>query len=240
MSQRPNMRASHGRHRASRGAPGAFVAFRARSANVKKRAPRRREGLISKRSCYHEREGDHAEEDFLDSDYRIDISEVNRNIDSAEVIALYFQLLRKTLLMDLRTNDVDGALIKVVPMANTPEERFQSLVKMRPRFGKPEVITIIPWPKYVPSLVALGVWDHIVRRFAETGSPEIVRQCERCYAELAKLERDEIRRAITGENYDTLWGKPGVEEVEALVGDDDDEDYDEDDEDDEVFDDDES
>lgn len=180
-------------------------------------------------------------EDLLDSDYRIDISEVTRNIDSAEVIALYFQLLRKTLLMDLRTSDVDGAMIKVVPMANTPEERFQSLVKMRPRFGKPEVITIIPWPKYVPSLVDLGVWDHIVRRFADTGSPEIVRQCERCYAELAKLEREEIHRAITGENYDTLWGQPGIAEVEALVGDDDDEDYDEDDdEDDDLFEDDES
>ncbi|HYM16409.1 MAG TPA: hypothetical protein VEZ14_12710 [Dehalococcoidia bacterium] len=179
-------------------------------------------------------------EGVLDSDYRIDISEVSRNIDSAEVIALYFQLLRKTLLMDLRTSDVDGALIKVVPMANTPEERFQSLVKMRPRFGKPEVITIIPWPKYVPSLVELGVWDHIVRRYAETGSPEVVRQCERCYAELAKLEAEEIRRAITGENYDTLWGKPGIAEVEALVGEDDDEDYDEDDEDDDLFEDDES
>ena len=80
-------------------------------------------------------------EDLLDSDYRIDVSEVNRNIDVADVIALYFPLLRKTLLMDMRTNDLDGPMIKVVPMANTPEERFQSLLKMRPRFGRPESIT---------------------------------------------------------------------------------------------------
>ena len=172
---------------------------------------------------------------ILDTEYRIDVSEVNRNIDVADVIALYFPLLRKTLLMDARTSEVDGAMIRVVPMANTPEERFQSLLKMRPRFRKPESITIIPWPKYVPSLVELGIWDHIVRRFAETGSSEIVRECERCYNELVKLEREEIARAITGENYETMWGEPGIAE-EALVSDDDLEDVDDDDD---VFDEDE-
>jgi hypothetical protein len=169
----------------------------------------------------------------LDTDYRIDVTEVNRNIDAQDVVALYFPLLRKTLLMDLRTNDVDGAMIRVVPMANTPEERFQSLLKMRPRFRKPDSITIIPWPKYVPSIVELGIWDHIVRRYADTGSAEIVRECERCLAELAKLEREELRRAITGENYETMWGEPGVAE-EALVADDDD--FDDDDADDDIFD----
>ena len=164
---------------------------------------------------------------ILDSDYRIDVSEVNRNIDVADVIALYFPLLRKTLLMDVRTSKVDGPMIRVVPMANTPEERFQSLLKMRPRFKRPDSITIIPWPKYVSSLAELGIWDRIVRRYAETGSPAIVRQCEKCFAELEKLEREEVRKAIAGEEpYETLWGQPGVAEVEAIVSDDLDDDED--------------
>jgi hypothetical protein len=141
----------------------------------------------------------------------------------AEVIALYFPLLRKTLLMDFRANEVDGPMIRLVPMANTPEERIQSLLKMRPRFGRPDTITIIPWPKYARSLVALGIWDHIVRRYADIGSPDAVRQCDRCYNELAKLEREEERRAITGENYETMWGERGVAEVSASSDDDDDE-----------------
>lgn len=156
------------------------------------------------------------------------MGEVNRNIDMAEVVALYFPLLRKTLLMDLRTNDLDGPMIRVVPMANTPEERFQSLVKMRPRFRKPESITIIPWPKYIASLGDLGIWDHIVRRYADTGSPGSVRECDRCYDELVRLEHDEVRRMITGENYETIWGKPGVAETSVLEDDDDDDDEDED------------
>jgi hypothetical protein len=168
-------------------------------------------------------------EELLDSEFRIDVSEVNRTIDSAEVIALYFPLLRKTLLMDFRTNDVDGPMIRVVPMANTPEERFQSLKKMRPRFGRPETITIIPWPRYATSLGDLGIWDRIVRRMADIGSPKSVRDADKCYAELTKLEREEIHRAITGENYETIWGTPGVAEVMASTEDDEDFDEDEDD-----------
>jgi hypothetical protein len=173
----------------------------------------------------------------LDSDFRIDVSEVNKNIDVADVIALYFPLLRKTLLMDLRTSDVDGPLIKVVPMANTPEERFQSLLKMRPRFGRPDSITIIPWAKYMQSLADLGIWEHIVKRYADTGSPEAVRECGRCYGELLRLERKEIQRAITGENYETIWGERGIREEAPVVGDEDDDLGD--DEDDDIFDEDE-
>ena len=146
----------------------------------------------------------------MDSDFRIDIGEVCRAIDLGEIIALYFPLLRKTLLMDTRTNAVDGPMIKVVPMASSPEERFRELIRMRPRFPKPESISIVPWPKYVHSLVDTGVWDSIVRRFLEIGPPQIVRDCEACLMELYAVEREEIRRAISGENYETLWDAAGT------------------------------
>ncbi len=76
----------------------------------------------------------------MDSDFRIDISEVHNAIDGGEIIALYFPLLRKTLLMDTRTSAVDGPMIKVVPMASSSVVRFRELVRMRPRFPKPETI----------------------------------------------------------------------------------------------------
>ena len=158
----------------------------------------------------------------MDSDFRIDIGEVQRAIDVGEITALYFPLLRKTLLMDTRTTGVDGPMIKVVPMASSPEERFRDLVRMRPRLPKPESSNIVPWPKYVASLVRLEVWDHIVRRFLEIGPPEIVKRCEECLEELKRLEREELRRAITGENYETLWDVAGTQEG-AEVDDDDEE-----------------
>ena len=158
----------------------------------------------------------------MDSDFRIDIGEVQRAIDVGDITALYFPLLRKTLLMDTRTTGVDGPMIKVVPMASSPEERFRDLVRMRPRLPKPESINIVPWPKYVASLVRLEVWDHIVRRFLEIGPPEIVKRCEECLEELKQMEREELRRAITGEKYETLWDAAGTQEGAGV--DDDDED----------------
>lgn len=158
----------------------------------------------------------------MDSDFQIDISEVQGAIDVGEITALYFPLIRKTLLMDTRTTAVDGPMIKVVPMASSPEERFRELVRMRPRLPKPESINIVPWPKYVASLVSLQVWDHIVRRYIEIGPPETVKQCEECLQELHKIEREELRRAIIGERYETLWDAQGTYR-EAEVDDDDEE-----------------
>jgi hypothetical protein len=160
----------------------------------------------------------------MDSDFRVDIQEVCRAIDTGEIIALYFPLLRKTLLMDTRTTPLDGPMIKVVPMAASAEDRYRELVRMRPRLPKPESINIVPWPKFVESLVRADVWDRIVRRYAEIGPPDVVRQCGACLDELRGIEREEIRRAITGENFETLWDVAGPREEEGVEVDDDDED----------------
>jgi hypothetical protein len=71
---------------------------------------------------------------------------------------------------------------------------------------------LIPWPKYVRSLVDLEVWDHVVRRFTEFGNPAIVRKAEACLRDLYRTEREEIVRAIRGDRYQTLAGKPGPDE----------------------------
>jgi hypothetical protein len=141
----------------------------------------------------------------MDSDYQIDVAEVNKGVLYGEIIALYFPLLRKTLLMDTRTNNLDGPMICVVPMAASPEERFKDLIRMRPRFPKPESITIIAWPKLIGSLASLGVYDQIVRRFLEIGPPEIVKKCEECLQELQRFEREQVLDVIRGENCESLW-----------------------------------
>jgi hypothetical protein len=142
----------------------------------------------------------------MDNDYfRVDMSEVLKSIDRAEVLTMYFPMLRKTLLVDGRRNDSDGPLVKVVPMVETPDERVKELRKLRPRFPVPDSITFIPWPKYVASLERLGVLERLISRFAHAGDEEQVSQCQAAFAELQKLERQEIRDAIVGENYETLW-----------------------------------
>ena len=53
---------------------------------------------------------------MLDGGFDVDIDAVNRNLDEAEVIALFFPLLRKTLLFDSRVDDTACPLLMVVEM----------------------------------------------------------------------------------------------------------------------------
>lgn len=141
----------------------------------------------------------------MDTDFRMDVDEINRNIDAAEVMGIYFPLIRKTLLVDTRFDAVDGPMIRVVPMANNMEERFRSLRRLRPRLPRPESITVIPWPKYVTGLKRLGIWDRMVQRLVSTGDMDAVHACEGAFDELVGLERQEIIDAVKGERYTTIW-----------------------------------
>jgi hypothetical protein len=146
----------------------------------------------------------------VDFDFQLDLTEMANSLDTAEVVALYFPLLRKTLIVDARSSAVDAPMVKIVEMVATPEERFRSLRRLRPRFPRPDSLTLIPWPKYVQSLVSLGMWEHLVARFVNLGFPDTVHECEACLEELTALEKEEINRALSGENYKSLWeSKPG-------------------------------
>lgn len=143
----------------------------------------------------------------MDNEFRLDLSEVKENFRTSEVISIYFAMTRKTLLIDTRSNDLEGPMVRIVPMATSLEERLASLEKLRPRFPRPESITVLPWPKYVSSLKRLGIWDELVQRFAASGHAETVRRLESLYRDIDEMEQQEIRRAIAGERYETLWEK---------------------------------
>ncbi len=144
----------------------------------------------------------------MNGDFRMDIDEIGRNIQKAEIMCLYFPLLRKTLVVDLRTDVEDPPIIRLMPMANSIEERVRSLRKLRPRFPRPEKVAILPWPKYVDSLVRLGVWDMLLERCAATGDRGSIESCASALEELRSLEQAELAAVITGEQYHTIWQAP--------------------------------
>ncbi|MBI4282680.1 MAG: hypothetical protein HY672_04265 [Chloroflexi bacterium] len=143
----------------------------------------------------------------MDGDFRINLEELLRNIDSAEVISIYFPLLRRTILIDTRFTAEDPPMVKVVPMAASVEERNRALRKLRPHFPRPKSITIVPWPKYVESLVRLGVWRKVLGRFVESGHRETVEECNRVLEDVHRLEMEELSAVIKGENYHTMWAR---------------------------------
>jgi hypothetical protein len=145
---------------------------------------------------------------MMDNDYGIDLGEVMRVIRTADVLMLRFVIVPQRLLLDSRTNDVDGPLLKVVPRVSGARERFRELRRLRPRFALPERITAVQWPHRIESLLSSGVWDVVKERLASTGFAGAEQQAEAVYNELKTLEATEIQNAIRGEGYHTYWERP--------------------------------
>jgi hypothetical protein len=145
----------------------------------------------------------------MDSNYVPDLDELRRHLERSEVVGLYFPLLRRTLLLDTRTSEVDRPLVMVVPMVNSMEERLRSLKRLRPRFPRPESMVLVPWPKSVGSLRRLGVWDLVLQRLESAGGATARARCEQAFRELANAERQHLQNAITGEGFRTLWQRGG-------------------------------
>ena len=143
----------------------------------------------------------------MDNDYVLNLDEILRTIESADVVRIRFLLLEKRLLVDNRCNEFDGPLVKLVSRAGSSEESFRNLKRLRPRFPLPDKMTAIWWPKYVNTLYSTGVWNAIVQRIAASGFNESVNQCDEVFRELQAMERAEIRNAISGEGFQTIWAR---------------------------------
>jgi hypothetical protein len=118
-------------------------------------------------------------------DYGLDLDEVSRVIDAAEVLVVRFAILDKRLLIDARTTDSEGPLIAVVPRAQSVEDRFKSLKKLRPLFPLPEKIMSFMWPRHIDTLKNSGVWEKIESRLISLGGEPMMESCQVAYRELA-------------------------------------------------------
>ena len=141
----------------------------------------------------------------MDEDFEYDLDDVFSNIKEAEVMSLFFPTFRKAVVIDTRVNETEGPMVCVLPMAASPQERLRSIKKLRPDFPRLQNLTLIPWPRYVDSLVDLGVWDRIIQRFKDTGHEETVLECGTILEELIRLEKSELAAVIRGDNYHTIW-----------------------------------
>ena len=142
----------------------------------------------------------------MERDYEVDLSELKHSVSTVEMLTIYFPMLRRTLLIDNRFSTIDPPMVRVVPMVPNVEERLRSLQRLRPRFPRPESLTVVPWVRRVGSLQRLGIVDHMQRHFVDNGWPDAARACREAYVELDRLEREHIRNAVLGaSNFETIW-----------------------------------
>lgn len=148
----------------------------------------------------------------MNADFGIDIDEVRRVIDAAEVLVVRFAVTDRRLLIDTRTNENNGPMIKVVAPVASGEERFKALKIMRPRFRTPERILTFQWPRHARALVEAGLWDDMVRRLVALGWADTQAQCDEALRDLLAEDRKVEIAAITGdESFKTIWQKGAVE-----------------------------
>jgi len=141
----------------------------------------------------------------MDSDFVFELDEIMNSITTAEVMSIFFPTFRKSVVIDIRTSSDERPMVKIMPMVASPQERLRSIRRLRPGFPRVHNLTVVPWPRYVDSLVTLGLWERIVRRFRESNDEEMVQRCEDVLSELKRLEKEEMAAIIRGENYQTIW-----------------------------------
>ena len=96
-------------------------------------------------------------------------------------------------------------MVRVVPMVSSSRERFASLEAMRPGLARPKSITMIPWARSVAALEWAGVWSHVVARLEQCGDETTMLEARRSFRQLRSMELVEMREAIVGRQYRTVW-----------------------------------
>lgn len=140
------------------------------------------------------------------SDFGIDLEEVYRVIDTAQVLIVRFALIDKRLLLDARDDPALGPILRVVPKAGSVEERFRSIKKLRPALPLPERITSFHWPRHVDTLREAQIWQRIEERCGAERHDDAGAMCAAAWRDLVAAERDLVSSAIRGdEGFQTLW-----------------------------------
>ena len=135
------------------------------------------------------------------------LSQVFSAISEADVISIFFPLLRRSLVIDMRNAPETTPMVRVMGQVNSVEERITSIEQMRPGLGKIRSILAVPWLKSVRSLEEVGIADSLVERLAQGGMypPESAKALRDTVNQLWKIEMLAFNGLILGEGYKTLW-----------------------------------
>jgi len=141
----------------------------------------------------------------VDGSRGMDFRAVEHHVATAETMSFFFPVLRRSLVIDLRSSPKDGPLVRVMPAARSAGGRLRILKRLRPHMPRPRSLVTIPWPVYVETLVSSGIWDRLLARLADSGSQDALRAAAESLAELRQIEQRALGALIRGEQYETIW-----------------------------------
>ncbi len=135
----------------------------------------------------------------------VDLGEVGKLVDVADVFVIGFAHFAERLLVDTRYNEYETPLVQVVPPTSSPRKRLAQLGRRRPSLGRPESFTFVPWPHSPAFMVESGVWDMIQRRVVADVDTALAVQCDLAIKRLEELDQAASIALLKGENCMTLW-----------------------------------
>lgn len=145
----------------------------------------------------------------MDESYHVDQGALRAAIGERDHLVFRFSTIAQRLFLDFRTTTNDGAEegpgVFVLPPASSIRERMTSIREVRPNFARPERVNVVAWPLRVSALRRLGVIEGIRTRLGDLDAFDALAELDRIVDRLEHSEEREMRRAVTGEGYRTLW-----------------------------------
>ena len=152
----------------------------------------------------------------MDSSYDVDLDGLLRTVQRSDHVIVRFSTLAQRLFVDFRTREGEGPGVFVLPVADSMQQRLATIASARPHFPRPEKLYVMAWPLRVAALERLGFIEATRQRLASMDAFDQLRDLDRVFRELQRAEQDELRHAITGEGYRTIWpGVPGAQPTES-------------------------
>jgi len=135
------------------------------------------------------------------------LNQVISGISEADIITIFFPLLRRALIVDTRHDDNNLHLVSVMPQVRSMEERIAAIERIRPGLGKIRNILGIPWIKSVNSLREQGIIEQIEKRLIECDMPayQASEAMNKALRDLWWVEHRAFISMIRGEGYKTIW-----------------------------------
>ena len=95
--------------------------------------------------------------------------------------------------------------VLVLPPVRSLRGRLRGIRQARPGLPPIDQLNAVAWPLRVRGLERLGALDVVRERLAAEDAFDALRELDEALDLLDGYERQEERRAITGEGYRTLW-----------------------------------
>ena len=129
------------------------------------------------------------------------------SIAEASVIAILFPALRRSLVIDTRSDEEYSQMVRIMPQVASFEARIKSIEQLRPSLGKVRAILGVPWMRPLRELEDARIPDGLISRLVILGlaPDEAHRLVSDALKQLKRYEQIAFARLVSGHGYSTLW-----------------------------------